>query len=98
MLTLAKHTFSSRLLTGTGKFSNATTMKSAVSAAQSNIVTLAMKRVASNNAQDETLKALRELGVTLLPNTSGAKNAQEAVFAAELSYEALGSQWVKRSM
>ncbi|AGP76549.1 thiazole synthase [Alteromonas mediterranea 615] len=95
MLTLAKHTFSSRLLTGTGKFSNATTMKSAVSAAQSNIVTLAMKRVASNNAQDETLKALRELGVTLLPNTSGAKNAQEAVFAAELSYEALGSQWVK---
>ena len=58
MLTLANHTFSSRLLTGTGKFSNATTMKSAVSAAQSNIVTLAMKRVASNNAQDETLKGL----------------------------------------
>ena len=95
MLTLANHTFSSRLLTGTGKFSNATTMKDAVAAAQSNIVTLAMKRVASNSAQDETLTALRELGVTLLPNTSGAKNAQEAIFAAELSYEALGSPWIK---
>ena len=95
MLTLANHTFSSRLLTGTGKFSNAVTMKDAVAAAQSNIVTLAMKRVAMNSAQDETLTALRELGVTLLPNTSGAKNAQEAIFAAELSYEALGSPWIK---
>ena len=35
------------------------------------------------------------LGVTLLPNTSGAKNAKEAIFAAELAYEALGSPWVK---
>ena len=95
MLTLANHTFSSRLLTGTGKFSNAVTMKDAVAAAQSNIVTLAMKRVAMNSAQDETLTALRELGVTLLSNTSGAKNAQEAIFAAELSYEALGSPWIK---
>ena len=95
MLTLANHTFSSRLLTGTGKFSNATTMKDAVAAAQSNIVTLAMKRVASNSAQDETLSALKALGVTLLPNTSGAKNAKEAIFAAELSYEALGSPWIK---
>ncbi|PRO70229.1 thiazole synthase [Alteromonas gracilis] len=95
MLTLANHTFTSRLLTGTGKFSNATIMKNAVAAAQSNIVTLAMKRVASSSGQDQTLKALRELGVTLLPNTSGAKNAQEAVFAAELSYEALGSPWIK---
>ena len=48
MLTLANHTFTSRLLTGTGKFSNATIMKNAVAAAQSNIVTLAMKRVASS--------------------------------------------------
>ncbi|TKB02085.1 thiazole synthase [Alteromonas portus] len=95
MLTLANHTFPSRLLTGTGKFSNPSIMKNAVKAAQSSIVTLAMKRVASHSAQDETLSALKALGVTLLPNTSGAKNAKEAVFAAELAYEALGSPWVK---
>ena len=95
MFTLANHTFSSRLLTGTGKFSNTNTMKSAIQAAHSSIVTLAMKRVASYSVQDETLSALKALGVTLLPNTSGAKNAKEAIFAAELAYEALGSPWVK---
>lgn len=95
MLTLANHTFPSRLLTGTGKFSNPDTMKNAVQAAKSSMVTLAMKRVASHSSQDETLSALKALGVTLLPNTSGAKNAKEAIFAAELSYEALGSPWVK---
>ncbi|MCG7646926.1 thiazole synthase [Alteromonas sp. Cnat3-28] len=95
MLTLANHTFPSRLLTGTGKFSNPDTLKSAVQAAKSSMVTLAMKRVASHSSQDETLSALKALGVTLLPNTSGAKNAKEAIFAAELAYEALGSPWVK---
>jgi thiazole synthase len=95
MLTLANHTFPSRLLTGTGKFSNPDTMKSAVQAAKSSLVTLAMKRVASHSSQDETLSALKALGVTLLPNTSGAKSAKEAIFAAELAYEALGSPWVK---
>jgi thiazole synthase len=95
MLTLANHTFPSRLLTGTGKFSNPDTMKSAVHAAKSSMVTLAMKRVASHSSQDETLSALKALGVTLLPNTSGAKSAKEAIFAAELAYEALGSPWVK---
>ncbi|CAI2388240.1 thiazole synthase [Alteromonas macleodii] len=95
MLTLANHTFSSRLLTGTGKFSNPDTMKNAVQAAKSSMVTLAMKRVASHSSQDDTLSALKALGVTLLPNTSGAKNAKEAIFAAELAYEALGSPWVK---
>ena len=95
MLTLANHTFPSRLLTGTGKFSNPDTMKNAVQAAKSSMVTLAMKCVASHSSQDETLSALKALGVTLLPNTSGAKNAKEAIFAAELAYEALGSPWVK---
>lgn len=95
MLTLANQTFSSRLLTGTGKFSNPDTMERAIQASQSAIVTLAMKRVASNERLDSTLSVLKKLGVTLLPNTSGAKNAEEAVFAAELAYEAIGSRWIK---
>lgn len=95
MLTLANHTFTSRLLTGTGKFSHPNVMKEAIAASRSAIVTLAMKRVAQSSASDNTLAALRNLGVTLLPNTSGAKNASEALFAAELAYEAIGSQWIK---
>ena len=70
-------------------------MKEAIAASRSAIVTLAMKRVAQRSASDNTLAALRDLGVTLLPNTSGAKNASEALFAAELAYEAIGSQWIK---
>lgn len=95
MLTLANQTFSSRLLTGTGKFSSPNTMERAIQASQSAIVTLAMKRVASNEQLDSTLGVLKKLGVTLLPNTSGAKTAEEAVFAAELAYEAIGSRWIK---
>lgn len=95
MLTLADHTFSSRLLTGTGKFSNPVVMRSAIATSGSSIVTLAMKRVATQSVKDETLSALRALNVTLLPNTSGAKTAQEAVFAAELAHEAIGSPWIK---
>jgi thiazole synthase len=108
MFTLANHEFSSRLLTGSGKFSNANTMHDAVFAAESDMVTLAMKRVTvseghssernsieRSSSDDETLTLLRKLGVTLLPNTSGAKTAEEAIFAAELAFEAIGSQWIK---
>lgn len=95
MLTLANQTFSSRLLTGTGKFSSPDTMKKSIDASSSAIVTLAMKRLTHYEKIDKTLAALRELEVTLLPNTSGAKTAKEAIFAAELAYEALGSPWIK---
>jgi thiazole synthase len=95
MLTLANKTFSSRLLTGTGKFSSPTLMADTIHASKSAIVTLAMKRLATHSQTDTTLSELKRLGVTLLPNTSGAKNADEAVFAAELAYEAVGSSWIK---
>lgn len=95
MLTLANQVFSSRLLTGSGKFSHPTVMKESIEQSGSAIVTLAMKRLTECAKQDETLSQLQTLDVTLLPNTSGAKNADEAVFAAELAYEALGSPWVK---
>lgn len=95
MLTLANHQFSSRLLTGSGKFSNTQIMRDAIQHSGSVIVTLAMRRIATDGNTDETLRVLRSLDVTLLPNTSGAKTAEEAVFAAELAYEAIGSQWIK---
>ena len=95
MLTLANQVFSSRLLTGSGKFSRPEVMKESIAQSGSAMVTLAMKRLTESTEHDETLSQLQTLNVTLLPNTSGAKNADEAVFAAELAYEALGSPWVK---
>lgn len=95
MLQIADKTFTSRLFTGTGKFASPQVMTHALEASGSQLVTMAMKRVDLNNHHDAILKPLCDLGVSLLPNTSGARNAVEAVFAAELAREALGTNWVK---
>lgn len=95
MLTIADHQFESRLFTGTGKFSHPTTMLSAIKASGSQLATLAMKRVDFNADMDDLLSPLKQMGVKLLPNTAGARNAKEAIFAAELAREMLGTNWVK---
>ncbi|WP_380184823.1 thiazole synthase [Kalamiella sp. sgz302252] len=95
MLQIADKTFSSRLFTGTGKFSSPTMMLNALQESGTQLVTMAMKRVDLRGGDDGILEPLRQLGVQLLPNTSGAKTAEEAVFAARLAREALGTHWVK---
>lgn len=95
MLQIADKTFSSRLFTGTGKFSSTAVMLSALQASGTQLVTMAMKRVDLRGGDDGILAPLRQLGVQLLPNTSGAKTAEEAIFAARLAREALGTHWVK---
>jgi len=95
MLQIADKTFSSRLFTGTGKFSSPTVMLDALKASGTQLVTMAMKRVDLRGGDDGILEPLCQLGVQLLPNTSGAKTAEEAIFAARLAREALGTSWVK---
>ncbi|NIF50428.1 thiazole synthase [Enterobacter sp. Ap-1006] len=95
MLQIADKTFSSRLFTGTGKFSSSQMMIDAIRASGSQLVTMAMKRVDLRGHSDDILQPLQQAGVHLLPNTSGAKTAEEAIFAAQLAREALGTSWVK---
>ncbi|USD65259.1 thiazole synthase [Vibrio sp. SCSIO 43136] len=95
MLTIANHTFSSRLFTGTGKFANSQLMAESLAVSGSELATMALKRVDLENQQDDILAPLIENNIKLLPNTSGAKTAKEAVFAAELAREALGTNWLK---
>lgn len=95
MLKIAEHQFYSRLFTGTGKFSSSKEMLAAIVASESQLVTLAMKRLDLKARNDDILAPLQESGIKLLPNTSGARNAKEAVFAAELAREVLGTDWVK---
>ncbi|WP_312214471.1 thiazole synthase [Pseudescherichia sp.] len=95
MLRIADKTFESHLFTGTGKFASSQLMTDAIHASGSQLVTLAMKRVDLRQRNDAILAPLLEAGVTLLPNTSGAKTAEEAVFAARLAREALGTHWLK---
>lgn len=94
-LTIADKTFQSRLFTGTGKFNDQHTMIKALMASQSQLVTMALKRVDMQHKDDDILAPLIKNGMQLLPNTSGARTAKEAVFAAQLAREALQTNWVK---
>ncbi|WP_028535139.1 thiazole synthase [Paludibacterium yongneupense] len=94
-LKIADREFSSRLLCGSGKFASAGVMEAALAASGSEIVTLALRRVRLDEPDTQLLDPLRAMGVQLLPNTSGARNAREAIYAAELAREALGTPWLK---
>lgn len=94
-LTIADKTFSSRLFTGTGKFSSNQSMREAIIASGSELVTVALKRVDMKSRADDMITHLQIPGVNLLPNTSGVRNAKEAIFAAQLAREALGTNWLK---
>src|SRR6185312_15359192 len=95
MLTIADKTFNSRLFTCTGKFSSSKLMRDALLQSGSELVTVALKRVNINSKEDDILQHLNHKQFNLLPNTSGARNAKEAVFVAELAREALETNWLK---
>lgn len=94
-LKIGDKTFHSRLFTGTGKFSSSALMEEALLASGSELVTVALKRVDSKNADDDILRHLVHPQFNLLPNTSGVRNAKEAVFAAQMAREALETNWLK---
>lgn len=95
-LVIAGRHFHSRLFTGTGKFGSSAVMEQALLASGSELVTVALKRVdVRKNDEDDILSHLNHSHIHLLPNTSGVRTAKEAVFAAELAREALGTNWLK---
>ncbi len=95
MLTINSTTFDSRLFIGTGKFSSAAVMQKAIEAAASQMVTVALRRVDLENPDDDIMKVLNQDSYVFLPNTSGARNAQEAIRLAHLARAASGSDWLK---
>ncbi|WP_213277351.1 thiazole synthase [Chryseobacterium indologenes] len=94
-LEIAGRTFESRLFLGTGKFGSLRDMVQSVIASETDMVTMALKRIDAQSSEDDLLDSLRETNVHLLPNTSGARTAKEAVLAAQLAREALETNWVK---
>lgn len=94
-LKIADKEFSSRLFTGTGKFSSSELMSKALVTSESELVTVALKRVNVHDKDDNLLTYLRHPRINLLPNTSGVRDAKEAVFAAQLAREALETNWIK---
>ncbi len=94
-LIIAGRRFRSRLLMGTGKFSSAEVMKRAIESSGAEIVTVALRRVELENPADSILNAIDRTKYLLLPNTSGARDAEEAVRLARLARAAGCEPWIK---
>lgn len=98
MLTIAGRTFESRLMLGTGKFSAPEAMRDALAASGTQIVTVALRRADLSGKQDPFANILEFIDpqkYLLLPNTSGANTAEEAVRLARLAVTAGLPNWVK---
>jgi thiazole synthase len=94
-LSIADKIFESRLFLGTGKFGSNKEMEQAILASGSEMVTVALKRVDMETETEQIITHLQHPHINLLPNTSGVRNAKEAVFAAQLAREALETNWLK---
>lgn len=96
ILTIGGREFTSRLFVGTGKFSSPDVMLKSIIASQSQMITVAMKRVNMlNEATDDMLTHINREHVQFLPNTSGVRDAREAVLAAQMSREIFGTPFIK---
>jgi len=97
-LTIAGRTFSSRLFVGTGKFPSPESMRSALAASGTEVVTVALRRADLSGRKDPFANILEFIDpkrYLILPNTSGAMNAEEAVRLARLAAAAGLPKWIK---
>lgn len=95
-LVIAGRSFGSRLMIGTGKFPSAQALREAIAASGAEIVTVALRRVDLDKPGEEgILQAIDPAKQLLLPNTSGARDADEAVRLAKLARAAGIAPWVK---
>ena len=94
-LVLGSHRFASRLFTGTGKYASFEVMREALAASGSECVTVAVRRVELARGTGRSLLDFIPAGMTLLPNTAGCFNAEDACRTARLAREALETSLVK---
>jgi thiazole synthase len=93
-LVIAGRSFRSRLLLGTGGFTRMATLGDAIDASETELVTVAMRRV-EPGSDGSLLDVIIAKGVDVLPNTAGCFTARDAVRTAQLAREALATDWVK---
>ncbi|MBI5699889.1 thiazole synthase [Candidatus Saganbacteria bacterium] len=94
-LVIAGKKFTSRLLIGTGKFPSPKVMQKALAASGAEVVTVALRRIDLKNPRDHILAYLDKKKYLILPNTSGAKNADEAVRLARIARAFGLPGWIK---
>ncbi len=95
LLHIADRTFQSRLFVGTGKFPSLEKMQKGLEASGSQVVTVALRRVDLTENQNNILEFIDPEKVLILPNTSGARNSEEAIRLAHLARAAGLPHWIK---
>lgn len=96
LLNIGGRDFKSRLFVGTGKFSSNELMLQSIIASGSEMITVAMKRIdMAHEEDDDMLRHINRDHVQFLPNTSGVRNAAEAVLAARLARDCFGTDFIK---
>ncbi len=92
---IAGREFSSRLILGSGKFPDFSTMRDAYAVAETEMVTVAVRRIDLGDRSGKSLLDFIDPKIHLLPNTAACYTADDAVRTAQLAREALGTNWVK---
>ena len=96
LLKIGGRDFSSRLFVGTGKFPSNKLMLESIIASGSEMITVAMKRIDMQHEEDDDMmRHINRDKVQFLPNTSGVRNAEEAILAAKLSRDCFGTDFIK---
>ncbi len=95
-LNLGELRLEARLILGTGRYSSHDILLKSLRNAQTQLVTMAIRRVTLNASSSENLLSLlRQEGLHLLPNTAGCHTVRDALLTAELAREALGEKRIK---
>jgi thiazole synthase len=95
-LTIYGTEFHSRLFVGTAQYPSPAILAAAVKAAETQVVTVSLRRESGADRAGESFWALiRDLGVKVLPNTAGCRSVKEAVTTAQMAREVFGTAWIK---
>ena len=95
ILNIGGESFHSRLFVGTGKFPSGESLQRTIKNSSTELVTVAMKRASPNGSADSIIDFIPQDRVKILPNTSGVRDAKEAIFVAQMAREALETNWLK---
>jgi len=95
ILNIGGESFHSRLFVGTGKFPSGESLQRTIKNSATELVTVAMKRASPNGSADSIIDFIPQDRVKILPNTSGVRDAKEAIFVAQMAREALDTNWLK---
>lgn len=95
MFEVADKKLKSRLFVGTGKFSSFAMMKKVIELTETEVVTVALRRVNVSNTTENILDYIYSSKIKIMPNTSGAQSSEEAIKLARLGKASGISDWIK---